>query len=71
MTPKEGAVVMPTLRGISSQSPFPADSSAELKSFLRFEKTDFLLSAHFFFQCQYNSQEHLVSFYSICLLTNS
>jgi len=35
MTPKEGAVVMPTLRGISSQSPFPADSSAELKSFFK------------------------------------
>lgn len=70
MTPKEGAVVMPSLRGISSQSPFPADSSAELESFLRFEKTDFLLSAHSF-QCQYNSQEHLLSFYSICLPTNS
>lgn len=48
MTPKEGALVMPTSRGISSQSPFPTDSSAELESFLRFEKTDFLLSAHFF-----------------------
>lgn len=39
---------MPSLRGVSSQSPFPTGSGAELQSFLRFEKTDFFALSSFF-----------------------